>query len=240
MSADAPLPRRKNSDVLHEMLDLDGAQVLDVGCGAGHLSRLMSRHGARVIGLEVSDRQLERAAQYDTVGTETYLKAPAEALPVDAASQDVVVFFNSLHHVAPKAMDAALAEAARALRPDGRLFVCEPMAEGACYELNRPIDDEAEVRALARQALDRLGAPSWRLLSRRQYLHSVRYKDYPTYRTDMTGIDAGRAATFERLGSDQETAFQRLGRVDPEDGSHHFDQPMEVHLFARLGAPGTK
>lgn len=233
MSDSDPLPRRKNSAVLLEMLELPGKTVLDVGCGAGHLSRLMSRQGARVLGLEVSDRQLARAAQYQTVGAERYLRAPAEALPVAEASQDIVVFFNSLHHVAPTAMESALAEAARVLRPGGRLYVCEPLAEGACFELNRAIDDETEVRALARRALDRLGPPDWRMLSRRQYVHSVRYRDFDTYRVDMIGVDAEREALFKRLGTAQEAAFGRLGRPDPEDGQVHFDQPMEVHLFAR-------
>lgn len=55
------LPRRKHREVIEELLALDGARVADIGCGDGALTRLMTRLGARVTGVEPSADQLARA-----------------------------------------------------------------------------------------------------------------------------------------------------------------------------------
>jgi len=46
------IPHRTNSEVLTASLDLSGKKVVDVGCGEGNLVRLMTRHGAKVFGIE--------------------------------------------------------------------------------------------------------------------------------------------------------------------------------------------
>lgn len=106
-------PRRTNSEVLTATLELQGKKVIDVGCGEGHLVRLMTRHGAKAFGVECSALQLEQAHQQKPVGGEIYYEGRAEKLPFDADSIDVAVFFNSLHHVDIDHMELALTEAAR-------------------------------------------------------------------------------------------------------------------------------
>ncbi len=140
------LPRRKHREVIEELLELDGARVADIGCGDGALTRLMTRLGARVTGIEPSAGQLSRARAAELAGDEVYLQGVAEALPLPDASLDVVLFFNSLHHVPVEHQARALAEAARALKPGGRLCVIEPLARGPHFQANRIIEDETEVR----------------------------------------------------------------------------------------------
>jgi len=120
---------RRHQDALAELLPLPGAQVLDVGCGNGRITRLVAALGAKVIGIDPGERQLERARAEPTVAGERYIKGVAEDLPAADASADGVLFFNSLHHVPVEKMDTALAEAHRVLKPDGWLCIAEPMAE---------------------------------------------------------------------------------------------------------------
>lgn len=145
----------KNSrDVLFETLELDERAVVDVGCGDGRLARAIRRAGAaRVIGVECSPRQLDKARAAEPVDGVAIIDGVAEALPVLAGTMDVVVFFNSLHHVPPRHMNTAMAEAARVLKSGGRLYCSEPMAEGPFYDLCKAVDDEKDVRALAWRAL---------------------------------------------------------------------------------------
>ena len=124
-------PLRDGADVVRESLTLKGARVLDVGCGDGTLVRMMAREGAKVIGLEISEDQLVRARTASPVADETYRVGRAEALPFDDNAFDIVVIFNSLHHVPVAAQDKALAESARVLKSGGFLFVMEPLAQGA-------------------------------------------------------------------------------------------------------------
>lgn len=55
--------RRLNSDpVLWELVgDVSGLDVLDAGCGTGYLTRELARRGARVVGVDVSERMIEIA-----------------------------------------------------------------------------------------------------------------------------------------------------------------------------------
>ncbi|HEB79365.1 MAG TPA: class I SAM-dependent methyltransferase, partial [Rhodospirillales bacterium] len=147
------MKKRHNGDMLIETLGLDGKRVADVGCGNGSLARLMVRHGAEVIGVECNPVQLEKAFAEPPAGGETYVSGRAEDLPLEDGSMDIVVFFNSLHHVAVDRQAAAITEAARALKTGGLLYAAEPLAEGPHFELMKPVHDETVVRARALEAI---------------------------------------------------------------------------------------
>ncbi len=108
--------------------DLDGARVLDVGCGAGGATIvLVERHrAARVTGVDPMAHLVEycrdRAARLGLGGQLSYEELPTDgSLPFQDASFDAVFSKDSLLHVADKA--AALSEFHRVLRPGGRLLV---------------------------------------------------------------------------------------------------------------------
>jgi len=153
----AALPLLKHTQVLRDRLPLEGARIADIGCGDGGLVRAMARGGAWVVGIDPGPQQLARARAAEAAGApenrEAYVCALGEALPLPGACLDALVYFNALHHVPIAVQQAALAEAARVLRPGGLLYVQEPLAEGDYFELMRPIEDETEVRARAYEAL---------------------------------------------------------------------------------------
>ncbi|NEM04538.1 class I SAM-dependent methyltransferase [Geodermatophilus normandii] len=74
----------------------------------------------------------------------TFRVGDATALPVDDASVDLVVDFHALHHIAD--WRAAVAEAARVLRPGGRL---------ALTEMTARFVDAPWLRAVSRHPADR-------------------------------------------------------------------------------------
>jgi SAM-dependent methyltransferase len=89
-------------------------------------------------------------ARFETCG--------AEALPFAAGSFDACVFLNSLHHVPVPLMQDALRAALRVLRPGGEVIIVEPLAEGAFFEVMRPVEDETEIRRAAIDAIDAVQA----------------------------------------------------------------------------------
>jgi SAM-dependent methyltransferase len=100
---------------------LAGRDVLEIGCGAAQCARWLASHGARPVGLDLSERQLQHARRIDE---ETGLRVPvvqasATELPFADASFDIVFSaFGALQFVADARR--AVAESARVLRPGGR------------------------------------------------------------------------------------------------------------------------
>lgn len=226
------LPAEAHLEVLDVLLPVEGRRVVDVGCGDGALVRALARRGASVIGVEVDERALARARAAEPAGAETYRVGRGEALPLDAGSVDVVVFFNSLHHVPAASQPAALDEAARILAPGGRLYVAEPIAAGPSFELVRPIDDETAVRAAAFAALRRAEAAGrFRRLDERLYRHAARYRDLAAFREKMLAVSPGRAAALD-ADAGLAARFEALGR--PVEEGRAFDQPMRATLLERV------
>jgi ArsR family transcriptional regulator len=104
---------------------LDPAWVVgDLGCGTGQLTEMIAPFVARVVAVDSSRGMLAVARRRVAEATNVeFQQSELEVLPIDAGSLDVAVLFLVLHHVA--APPRVLAEAARALKPGGRLLVVD-------------------------------------------------------------------------------------------------------------------
>lgn len=100
--------------------------VVDIGCGEGYLTIEVARWARRVTAVDRSAAVLTRAkalAGRRRAGNITFKRGELDRLPVKAASQDVALFSQALHHAA--APEAAIAEAVRVLRPGGKLLILD-------------------------------------------------------------------------------------------------------------------
>lgn len=98
--------------------------VGDLGCGTGATTASLAPNVARVIGVDGSSEMLAAAARRLGRFTNVDLrKGTLEALPIDRASLDAAVMMLVLHHVPAPA--EALAEAARVIKPGGRLLLVD-------------------------------------------------------------------------------------------------------------------
>ncbi len=225
------LPHRKHAEVLRDHLDLDGALVLDVGCGDGSLVRLLARQGASVIGLEPSEAQLARARAAEPAGEEAYLAGVAEGLPFPDGSFDTVIFFNALHHVPVGEQGPALDEAARCLKPDGLLYVQEPIAEGDYFELIRPVEDETYVRAKAYDAIQVAAQGRLEPVTELTYLAPYEIRDFETLKARLLAVDPGRRERLTGLEDSLRAAFEAAG--EKRDGATRFAIPSRLNLLRK-------
>ncbi len=224
---------RQNADVLPSMIELKGKKVADIGCGEGSLTRLMTRHGASVIGVECSKEQLQRARAAKPAGNEMYSEGRGEDLSFEDNKLDLVVFFNSLHHIAIDKQDKALSEAARVLKPGGMVYISEPVAEGEHFELMKPVHDETVVRDAARKAISKATRHGLALETETSYLHQTHYPDYDTFRSRVQAINPGLDDDFDKLEKTLKDNFDSLGHKTDEGTS--FGQPMQVNLLVKIG-----
>ncbi|CAN5642430.1 hypothetical protein BH18ACT6_BH18ACT6_17990 [soil metagenome] len=95
-----------------------GDRVLDVGCGRGHVVNALRQFGVEAEGIDLNPNAAEVAVA-PHVQTMSATK-----LDFGSASFDAVVSFHAIEHI-PE-VDAALAEMARVVKPDGKVLLVYP------------------------------------------------------------------------------------------------------------------
>jgi hypothetical protein len=221
---------RNPNDVLADAVHLDGADVLDVGCGTGDLVRWMRERGARPIGTECGPAMRSRALEADSEHADAYVDAEGQDLPFEDGSFDVVIFSASLHHVPMARIPDAIAEAHRVLRPGGTLFVSEPSVEDPEDDIFFPLIDERAERAAAQRAIDQ--ARGFEIAQRFEFEHEVTTTGLDAMLELVVDIDSDRA---ERLGAHHDeirAKFDRLG--ERRDDSWVFHRRNLVAVLTKL------
>jgi SAM-dependent methyltransferase len=99
----------------------EGTSLLDLGCGDGSFCAFAARRGAIVHGLDAEPDAIAEALEA-VPGADLRLGL-MESLPWSDASFDAVTSFNGVQYALDP--DLALAEAARVVRPSGRIAVCK-------------------------------------------------------------------------------------------------------------------
>ena len=119
-------PDANTARAIELLSPLDGATVLEIGCGSGVLAAWLAREGARVTGIDVSPHQIARAAElHEWLGLNSrFIVAPVSKAAVAGQTFDRLVGRHVLHHLDPPAMAAELAGL---LRTDGKAAFVETM-----------------------------------------------------------------------------------------------------------------
>ena len=222
------LGAKSHLDALLETVGpVSGLEVVDIGCGEGHLTRSLAARGARVTGCDPFISETGWTAHKS--GSYRLAKASADALPMPDSSTDLALFVFSLHHVPAARLDAALAEACRVLRPSGRLYVAEPVAEGPHQYVMELFHDETSVRKAAADALARSAKPRFAADRISRYIDQRRFADFDDF--------AGRMIANMRFNGYTKEAVlapavrHRFAETFAALGGE-FDQPVRIDYFA--------
>ena len=160
-----------------------------------------------------------------------FLAGSAAAATFGDASFDGALMLKSLHHVPMDAMDAALTEVARVVRPGGLLYVSEPIYGGAFNELVRLYNDEGVVRTAAQAALDRAVAAGihWQAEAERRFAQPVRFRDWPDFAQRMLYPSFADHGITPALEARVRAKFEP--HLGPEGA--RFMRPLHVRLLRR-------
>lgn len=108
-------------------LNLNGREILEVGCGTGRNTEWLARSEAgasNIIGLDFSEEMLAQAKARVTDKRVRFVQHDIQKpWPTADASADVAIAMLILEHV--EHLEPVFAEAARTLRSGGELFICE-------------------------------------------------------------------------------------------------------------------
>jgi SAM-dependent methyltransferase len=181
---------------LNALPDVQGKDVIELGCGTAYFSAWLARRGARPVGVDVTPAQLETARQMQReTGLEfPLLEANAEEVPLPDESFDVVVSeYGASIWCDPYKW---IPEAARLLRPGGELvFLRNSTLAVLCSHL------EGWSETLQRP---------------QRGLHRIDWED-----EDTTEFQLGHGDLFKLL---RETGFDVLDLIEifaPQDAENH-------------------
>ena len=122
---------------LNVLGDVDGLDIVDLGCGTGYFSAWLARRGARPVGVDPTAAQLETARRMQRLtGIEFPLvEAAGEDVPLPDASFDLVLSeYGASIWADPYRW---IPEAARLLRPGGRvIFLRNSTLVDVCMDLD--------------------------------------------------------------------------------------------------------
>jgi SAM-dependent methyltransferase len=112
-----------------DKVDLNGAAVLDYGCGRGEFSRTLADLGADVYGIDISPQLIAKARKFapqgnNCCGSVQFFVGDAHRTPFPDNFFDYVLGNGALHHLD---LDRAFTEIARVTKPGGKARFMEPM-----------------------------------------------------------------------------------------------------------------
>lgn len=115
-----------------------GAQVLELGCGAGDMTLKIAESGARVISIDISRVALKhtmaQARHANLKGSISPSRTNAEKLSFADNSFDQVFGTGILHHLD---LESVIPEVRRVLHPDGEVVFIEPLGHNILINLFR-------------------------------------------------------------------------------------------------------
>jgi ubiquinone/menaquinone biosynthesis C-methylase UbiE len=117
--------RELAGEVLRQVeLPIAGSDIVEIGCGTGLNTEWLATQAASVTALDFSEKMLRQAAARVQNPRACLIQHDVcKPWPLANDAADVIVAMLILEHV--EHLQLVFAEAARVLRPNGQLFICE-------------------------------------------------------------------------------------------------------------------
>jgi ubiquinone/menaquinone biosynthesis C-methylase UbiE len=227
------LPNGSDMDLISGMLPLQGARLLELGCGAAFTTRRLAESFpiAELIATEVDRAQHEKNLQITDLPRVTFRYGGAEAIDQPDASIDAVIMLKSLHHVPVDLMPRALREIHRVLKPGGFAYISEPIYAGAFNDILRLFNDERRVREAAFDAVKQAVTTGLFELVEEAFFDALsRFQGFTEFEDRVLGATHSDYDLDEALHARVKEAF--LPHVGP-DGVAEFRNPHRVDLLRR-------
>ena len=135
-----------------------GRHVLDIACGEGYGSFMLSQIARSVVGVDIDSKTVADASTKYCAENLSYKNGSCIELPLSDRSVDLVVSFETLEHIAEH--DQFMLEIKRVLRPEGILIMSSP--ERDVYASYREGDNEFHAKELNRAEFKDLLAKHFR------------------------------------------------------------------------------
>lgn len=223
---------RDEQEVYESLLPLDGARILELGCGSAQKTRAIAEahRAASILALETDAIQHAKNLQIADLPNVKFGLAGAEDIPAADGSCDAVFMFKSLHHVPADKMDQALAEIRRVLRPGGLAYISEPVYAGAFNDILRLFHDEKAVREAAFAAVKRaVESGLLELVTQRFFNTPTGFDNFAQFDQRILQVTHTQHRLAPELYQQVKARFE--AHMTPEGA--RFEMPIRVDLLRR-------
>ncbi len=224
------------AQVYSELLPLEHAVVIELGCGRAEHTRAIAKAypRARITAFEVDKIQFDLNTAAANPPNLKFNYGGAEAIDAPNNSADIVLMFKSLHHVPRETMGRAMQEVARVLRPGGFAYISEPVFAGEFNEIMRIFNNEEQVRIAAFDAIRRVvESGALELVAQRFFLTPVCFRDFAEFESKIIRATHSNHKLTEAHFNLVKVRFER--HVGP-DGAK-FNTPTRADLLRKLAPP---
>lgn len=220
-------------EIYEQLLPLDQAHVLELGCGKADKTRAIAKAGkvASILALEVDAIQHAHNLTATDLSNVCFELGCAEDIPVADASMDIVLMFKSLHHVPMDKMDKALTEIRRVLKPGGLAYISEPIYAGEFNEILRLFHNEKQVREAAFAAVERaVASQQMKLVTQKFFKTPMHFDDFAQFEEKVIKV----THTNHKLSPELHDAVQaEFARYMTATGADFF-MPIRVDLLQKI------
>jgi ubiquinone/menaquinone biosynthesis C-methylase UbiE len=219
-------------DIINEQLVLDGKTIVELGCGAADITRLIASagQGRQVLALEVDEIQHAENMKITDLPNVEFGLAGAQAIPTADSSVDVVFMFKSLHHVPAELLELSFQEIARVLKPGGYAYISEPVFAGEFNEILRLFHDEQAARITAFHATRAAVASCTLELAEELFFNTpLRFRHFGDFEDLVIGV----SHTQHHLTPEQHARVKERFESSMGESGAQFSQPIRVDLLRR-------
>jgi 2-polyprenyl-3-methyl-5-hydroxy-6-metoxy-1,4-benzoquinol methylase len=179
-----------------------GAEVLDVGCGNGVISRSLGEQGFVVRGIDVSDKAIAKAKSLNKYPNVRFEVVSAEQLVAEGSRYYAIICSEVLEHL--QEPGKLLQVLNQSLHPDGILIVTVPNGAGPRELLvTRPY--------IRLQKKDNF---LWRMLNRMKSGLGYRGTTVQSDAEDLTHIQFFTKSSLEELAAENQFKIVRFGKTN--------------------------
>jgi 2-polyprenyl-3-methyl-5-hydroxy-6-metoxy-1,4-benzoquinol methylase len=188
-------------DVLRKRLP-QGAEVLDVGCGNGVISRSLGEQGFKVKGIDVSEKTIEKARALNKFPHVKFEVISAEKLVADGHRYHAVICSEVLEHL--NEPGKLLNTLHQCLHENGVLIVTVPNGKGP-RELfvTRPI-----------QSMQKKNNWLWRFMKGIKKMFGYKGTTVQSDADDLTHIQFFTRKTLKQLATDNKFTISSFGKTN--------------------------
>ncbi len=216
---------------LIETMNLNNKTILELGCGAAALTKQIALNGfgRKIIACEVDKIQHQKNLENPIENVE-FILADAQEIPLEDESIDFVFMFKSFHHIPKNLMTKVLGEIKRVLKPNGLVYISEPLFLGEQNELVAMFHDEEQVRIDAFEAIkNSVDKEEFKLFKEVFFQTEVKYEDFEDFKQRQMNVTFNDTKASEELIQKVKEKFESFGGTDKI-----FLKPFRVDILQKI------